>query len=335
MFLKQLKYLVCASVALTISGGLSAQTTVKLATVAPDGSPWANELSKIKKKIETESQGQIKIRLYPGGQMGGENEILQQVIRGKLQGAGLTAGALANTIKELNVLEIPYLFNSYAQADCVLDEHVIEDYRKLFESKGLIFVTWAENGYRSIGTKSNPIKTPADLKGIKIRIQESPVHIAYWKQLGVSGIPIAIPEVLPSLQTGVVEGFDNTPLFTLAAEWQTAIKHFTLTRHIYQPAAIVYSKKFWDTLNEDQKKILMGEGNKLAPGARTAVRSIEKNMIATLKKADVNVYEPSASDLAGFKSAAATVSAQVVGSIGGQAKAIFDKIQKAKAACGG
>ncbi len=167
MFLKQLKYLVCASVALTISGGLSAQTTVKLATVAPDGSPWANELSKIKKKIETESQGQIKIRLYPGGQMGGENEILQQVIRGKLQGAGLTAGALANTIKELNVLEIPYLFNSYAQADCVLDEHVIEDYRKLFESKGLIFVTWAENGYRSIGTKSNPIKTPADLKGIK------------------------------------------------------------------------------------------------------------------------------------------------------------------------
>lgn len=335
MFQKQLKYLVCASVALTIGGGLSAQTTVKLATVAPDGSPWANELSKIKKKIETESSGQIKIRLYPGGQMGGENEILQQVIRGKLQGAGLTAGALANTIKELNVLEIPYLFNSYKQADCVLDEHVIEDYRKLFEAKGLIFVTWAENGYRSIGTKSKAIKTPADLKGIKIRIQESPVHIAYWKQMGVSGIPIAIPEVLPSLQTGVVEGFDNTPLFTLAAEWQTAIKYFTLTRHIYQPAAIVYSKKYWDTLNDEQKKILMGEGNNLAPGARTAVRSIEKNMVATLKKADVEVYEPSAADLSGFKSAAATVAGQVVGKIGGQAKPIYDKIQKAKAACGG
>lgn len=335
MFQKQLKYLVCASVALTIGGGLSAQTTVKLATVAPDGSPWANELSKIKKKIETESKGEIKIRLYPGGQMGGENEILQQVIRGKLQGAGLTAGALANTIKELNVLEIPYLFNSYKQADCVLDEHVIEDYRKLFEAKGLIFVTWAENGYRSIGTKSKAIKTPADLKGIKIRIQESPVHIAYWKQMGVSGIPIAIPEVLPSLQTGVVEGFDNTPLFTLAAEWQTAIKYFTLTRHIYQPAAIVYSKKYWDTLNDEQKKILMGEGNNLAPGARTAVRSIEKNMVATLKKADVEVYEPSAADLSGFKSAAATVAGQVVGKIGGQAKPIYDKIQKAKAACGG
>ncbi len=335
MFHSPVKLFTGAMFALTISGGLFAQTTVKLATVAPDGSPWANELSKIKKKIEKDSEGQIKMKLYPGGQMGGENEILQQVIRGKLQGAGLTAGALANTVKELNVLEMPYLFNSFAQADCVLDNHLLDDFKRLFEAKGLIFVTWAENGYRSIGTKTNPVKSPADLKGIKIRIQESPVHIAYWKALGVSGIPIAIPEVLPSLQTGVVEGFDNTPLFTLAAEWQTAIKHFSLTRHIYQPAAIVYSKKFWDTLTDDQKKILMGDGNNLAPGARTAVRSIEKNMIATLKKADVQVYEPSASEIAGFKAAASSVSGQVITKIGGESKQIYDKITKAKAACGG
>ncbi|GBF49355.1 TRAP-type C4-dicarboxylate transport system periplasmic protein [Leptospira ryugenii] len=334
MFRTPVKFIAGAMFAFTISGGIFAQTTVKVATVAPEGSPWANELSKIKRKIEKESDGQIKIKIYPGGQMGGENEILQQVIRGKLQGGGLTAGALANTVKELNVLEIPYLFDSFSQADCVLDNHLLEDFRRLFESKGLIFVTWAENGYRSIGTKTNPVKSPQDLKGIKIRIQESPVHIAYWKALGVSGIPIAIPEVLPSLQTGVVEGFDNTPLFTLAAEWQSAIKHFSLTRHIYQPAAIVYSKKFWDTLNDEQKKTLMGDGNSLAPGARVAVRSIEKNMIATLKNAGVNVYEPSAAEIASFKAVANNVSASVIGKIGGESKSIYDKIQKAKAACG-
>jgi TRAP-type C4-dicarboxylate transport system substrate-binding protein len=173
------------------------------------------------------------------------------------------------------------------------------------------------------------------MKGIKIRIQESPVHIAYWKQMGVSGIPIAIPEVLPSLQTGVVDGFDNTPLFTLAAEWQTAIKYFSLTRHIYQPAAIVYSKKFWETLDDEQKKILMGEGNAIAPSARKAVRAIENNMIATLKKADVEVYEPNAGDLAGFKSAAEAMAGPIVGKIGGNSKPIYDKIINAKKACGG
>jgi tripartite ATP-independent transporter DctP family solute receptor len=322
-------------IALLLTGSVSAETVIKLATVAPEGSPWTNELSKLKKRIEAESSGQIKIKVYPGGQMGGENEILQQVIRGKLQGAGLTAGALANTIKEINVLEIPYLFKNLDQADCILDKHVLEDYRALFDAKGLVFVTWAENGYRSIGTKSKLIKTPDDMKGIKIRIQESPVHIAYWKQMGVSGIPIAIPEVLPSLQTGVVDGFDNTPLFTLAAEWQTAIKYFSLTRHIYQPAAIVYSKKFWDTLDEEQKKTLMGEGNAIAPSARKAVRAIENNMIATLKKADVEVYEPNAGDLAGFKSAAEAMAGPIVGKIGGNSKAIYDKIINAKKACGG
>jgi tripartite ATP-independent transporter DctP family solute receptor len=321
--------------ALLMTGSVFAETVIKLATVAPEGSPWTNELSKMKKRIESESSGQIKIKVYPGGQMGGENEILQQVIRGKLQGAGLTAGALANTIKEINVLEIPYLFKNLDQADCILDKHVLEDYRALFDAKGLVFVTWAENGFRSIGTKSKLVKTPDDMKGIKIRIQESPVHIAYWKQMGVSGIPIAIPEVLPSLQTGVVDGFDNTPLFTLAAEWQTAIKYFSLTRHIYQPAAIVYSKKFWDTLDDEQKKTLMGEGNALAPSARKAVRAIENNMIATLKKADVEVYEPNAGDLAGFKSAAEAMAGPIVGKIGGNSKVIYDKIINAKKACGG
>jgi len=330
-----IKTLFAIGTALLLSGSVSAETIVKLATVAPEGSPWTNELSKLKKRIESESSGQIKIKVYPGGQMGGENEILQQVIRGKLQGAGLTAGALANTIKEINVLEIPYLFASLNEADCILDKHVLDDYKALFDAKGLVFVTWAENGYRSIGTKSKLIKTPDDMKGIKIRIQESPVHIAYWKQLGVSGIPIAIPEVLPSLQTGVVDGFDNTPLFTLAAEWQTAIKHFSLTRHIYQPAAIVYSKKFWDTLDDDQKKILMGEGNAIAPSARQAVRAIEKNMIATLKKAEVEVYEPNAADLAGFKSGAGAMAGPTVAKIGGNSKAIYDKIISAKKACGG
>ncbi len=330
---KTIKTLFAIGTALLLAGAVSAETVVKLATVAPEGSPWTNELSKLKKRIESESSGQIKIKVYPGGQMGGENEILQQVIRGKLQGAGLTAGALANTIKEINVLEIPYLFGSLNEADCILDKHVLEDYRALFEAKGLIFVTWAENGYRSIGTKSKLIKTPDDMKGIKIRIQESPVHIAYWKQLGVSGIPIAIPEVLPSLQTGVVDGFDNTPLCTLAAEWQTAIKYFSLTRHIYQPAAIVYSKKFWDTLDEEQKKTLMGEGNAIAPSARQAVRAIEKNMIATLKKAEVEIYEPSAGDLAGFKSGAGAMAGPTVGKIGGNSKAIYDKIISAKKAC--
>src|SRR5690606_30465507 len=122
-----------------------------------------------------------------------------------------------------------------------------------FAAKDFVMVTWAENGWRSIGHKSKFLKAPADLKGVKIRSQESKVHLAFWKKLKASPQAIAVPEVLPALQTGVVEAFDNTPLFTLAADWQTAIKFYSVTEHIYQAAAVIYSKRFWDKLSEEDR----------------------------------------------------------------------------------
>lgn len=309
------------------------EVVLKLGTVAPSGTPWSDELYGLKKRVEKESNKSLKLKVYLGGQLGGENEILQGIIRGRIQGGGLTATALAAAVPELDLIEIPYLFESSRQADCVLDNHLQEPFRQLFAAKGLIFVTWAENGWRNIGTKSRPVRTPADLRGLKLRAQESKVHLAYWKKIGASPVPIAIPEVLPALQTGVVEGFDQTALMTLAAEWQTSIKYYTITEHIYQPAAIVYSKSFFDSLPEHQKKILIGEGNGMAPRARKAVRRLSNQLIKALEANQVQIIKLSAGEKAGFKSAAAGLGDQMVGTIGGNAAMIYAKIKAGKAAC--
>lgn len=309
------------------------EVVVKVGTVAPSGTPWSDELYGMKKRIEKESNKAIKLKVYLGGQLGGENEILQGIIRGRIQGGGLTATALAAAVPELDLIEVPYLFESSKQADCVLDNHLQEPFRELFAAKGLVFVTWAENGWRNIGTKNKPIKTPGDLRGVKIRAQESKIHLAYWKNIGASPVPIAVPEVLPALQTGVVEGFDQTALMTLAAEWQTAIKYYTITEHIYQPAAIVYSKSFFDSLPEDQKKILLGPGNGMAPRARAAVRRLSGQLIKALEANNVQITKLSAGEKAAFKNAAAGLAEQFVGKIGGQASSIYAKIKAGKAAC--
>ncbi|MCX7632353.1 MAG: TRAP transporter substrate-binding protein DctP [Turneriella sp.] len=309
------------------------EVVVKVGTVAPQGTPWSDELYAIKKRVEQESNKTIKFKVYLGGQLGGENEILQGIIRGRIQGGGLTATALAAAVPELDLLEVPYLFESSKQADCVLDNHLLEPFRQLFDAKGLVFVTWAENGWRNIGTKNKPIRAPADLKGVKIRAQESKVHLAYWKNIGASAVPIAVPEVLPALQTGVVEGFDQTALMTLAAEWQTAIKYYTVTEHIYQPAAIVYSKAFFDSLSEEHKKILMGNGNGMAPRARSAVRRLGAQLIKSLEANNVQIIKLSAAEKAAFKNAAAGIADQMVSKIGGQAAQIYAKIKAGKAAC--
>ncbi len=305
---------------------------VKFGTVAPAGTPWADTLDEIKKRVENESGKTIKIKNYLGGQLGGELEILNGIRRGRIQGGGITSAALGSVIKEMNVLEIPFIFNSYEEADYVLDNFLLNPFRELFAKKGLIFVSWAENGWRNIGLKSKIIKKPSDLKGVKVRSQNAIPHMEFWKKVEANAVPIEVPEVLSALNTGVVEGFDNTALFTLAAEWQTAINNFSITEHIYQPAAVVFSSKFWKKLDEKQKKILMGPGNKMAAPSRQSVRALGSELIDVLKSSGINVYRLSFSERQAFKKALGNLQEEIVVKLGGESQKIYDLIVKGKKA---
>ena len=308
----------------------SKDVIVKFGTVAPAGTPWADTLDEIKKRVDKESGKSIKIKTYLGGQLGGELEILNGIRRGRIQGGGITSAALGSVITEMNVLEIPFIFNSYEEADYVLDNFLLEPFKELFEKKGLIFVSWAENGWRNIGLKNKMVKKPSDLKGVKVRSQNAIPHMEFWKKVEANAVPIEVPEVLSALNTGVVEGFDNTALFTLAAEWQTAIKHFSITEHIYQPAAVVYSSKFWKKMNEEQRKILMGPGNKMAPPSRAAVRALGGELTEILKGMGINVYKLSESERGEFKKVIGDLQKEIVAKLGGDSKKIYDLILKGK-----
>jgi TRAP-type C4-dicarboxylate transport system substrate-binding protein len=317
---------------LILSYQARAELTVKFGTIAPAGTPWADSLEEIKNRVAKNSGNKIKIKTYLGGQLGGELEIMQKIRRGNIEGGGLTCASMASIIPELDLLEVPYLFESSEEADFVLDNYLLNPFKKLFEAKGFVMLTWAENGWRSIGHKSKQIKTPADLRAVKIRSQESKVHLSFWKKLNASPVAIATPEVLPALQTGVVEAFDNTPLFTLAAEWQTAIKYYSVTNHIYQPAAVIYSKKFWDKLDENQKQILMGPGNGLALEIRSNVRKLGDSLIQVLKDSGVNTYILTSTEQEAFKKASAGLAEQAIKEIGGDSAKIYAFIQEGKKA---
>ena len=304
---------------------------VKFGTVAPAGTPWAQTLEDISQRVSKASQGEIKIKTYLGGQLGGELEILQKIRRGNVQGGGLTSAALASVVPEMDVLELPYIFESYEEADFILDTYLYDVFNKLFKDKGLVLVSWAENGWRNLGHKSKLIKTPSDLQAEKMRSQESKVHLAFWSALKAAPQAISVPETLPALQTGVVSGFDNTALFTLAAEWHTAIKHYTVSSHIYQPAAVVYSARFWKKIkSEKDRKILMDRGNDLAPESRAAVRALGSELISVLKDSGIEVYQLSDKEREKFKTILTPLHSKLVNEIGGEAQKIYDLIMKGK-----
>lgn len=260
--------------------------TMNFGTVAPPGTPWSDQLDDIKKRIESKSEGQIKVKLFLGGALGSEIEMIQDVQRGeRLQGGGFSTAAVGEAldIPLLQMVELPYLFNNEAQADAVLDDVLYEPAKKQLAEKGIAFYSWTENGWRSFGTKGDSAPTsPEALTAYKMRAQESPVHLNMYKSMNVQAVAKPVSEVLSSLNTGIVTGFDNTPLFSLAAGWTEPITHYTLSRHIYQPAAVMYSQNFVDSLTPELQAIVLEDPQGEANRGRSAVRKLEAELLVTI-----------------------------------------------------
>jgi len=300
----------------------------KVATVAPPGTPWAKQLRKLKKTIKEQTEGRIKVKTYLGGALGGEEATIEATKRGTIQIWGGSAGALSSALPEINCLELPYLFESEKTADRVLDDVIREDLDRLLWDRGYKLMFFSENGYRSIGS-SFPVQSPADLKGKKMRSQQSDVHLDTWKSMSASPVPIAVTEVLSALQTGVVEGFDNTPLFAFAASWYQAITHFTLTKHIYQPGIVVASRKFWESLPAELQTVVLGDPADLAKKGRRGVRAIGPMLEQNFVGAGITLTKLSAGERAAFAAKADEVHAKFRKSTSSEGKALLDKIKKA------
>lgn len=291
------------ALALTLAAAAAcaaAPTEIRFVSIAPEGTPWSEQMTAMKNRVEKESGGRLVFKLYLGGQLGGEVETLRSLQRGRIQAWGGSVGALAGMVPELQLLELPYLFHTLEEADQVLDEVLFKPYADLMSKKGLVLQSWNENGWRHIGSKDKPVLTPGEAKGLKVRSQPSPIHLRMWKALGANPVAISVPEVLTSLQTGVVDGFDNSPLFTTATSWHTAIKHYVLTQHMYQPGAVVFNKAFVDKLPEDLRRILMGDAKAEAATGRTGVRAMEAEVLKLMETEGVKVHTLSAAEREAF-----------------------------------
>jgi TRAP-type C4-dicarboxylate transport system substrate-binding protein len=261
---------------------------LKIATVAPDKTPWAALLKDFRKAVEARSKGRLKVRVFLGGTMGDENETVRMTARGQLSGVGASTGAVASLVEELNAIEIPFQFASASEADYVLDKFLLTDMEARFKAKGLVLGFWSENGFRHFGA-SFPIKSPADLVSKKMRSQESYVHIAMWDALKASAQAIPTTEVTTALKTGTVHGFDQALLYMVAGGWHQSIKHLTLSAHIYQPAVIAFNKPWFDGLPADLQKIVLDEGRAITRRGREAIRKMNPTLVDIIKKAGVTI----------------------------------------------
>lgn len=281
----------------------------KLATVAPDNTPWAELLKRYRKNIEEKSGKRLQLKIYFNGQLGDENETVLKAKRGQIQAVAASTGALASQVPEVSVVELPYLFRSYAEADKVIDGVIAPAMEKIFRDAGLVTGFWSENGFRHFGTRDKFVKAPGDLKGKKMRSQENFVHLETWKALGAAPVPVPTTEVLQALQHGTVDGFDQALLYAIATSWVSSIKYFTLSSHIYQPAIIAYNRDWYDKLPPDLQQVLVDEGKAIQDYGRGKIRKIAPKLLELVKAQNVEVYELTAAERAVFEKQTASVRA--------------------------
>ncbi len=303
-------FVACAAILLLPDRTVEAQAQYSMAfgTTAPDGTPWSDQLMALKKRIESESGGRIQVKMFLGSSLGSEVEMVEELAggKGRIQAGGFSTAAVGQAL-DLPILELPelpFLFNNTAEADAVLDTVLFQPVDAALKTKGVTLYTWAENGWRSFGTKGDaPVRTPADLAKFKMRAQESDVHLNMYAALGVQAVKKPVAEVLPALKTGIVSGYDNTPLFSLAAGWSQAVSHYTLSKHIYQPAAIVYGKGFYEGLPADLQTIVMANRQAEADKGRKAVRALESSLIKTIGDMGTEVIELTDEERGAFRQA--------------------------------
>ena len=291
------------------------EIVLKFASVAPDGTPWTEQLTDIKKRVEDATD--IRFKLYPGSMLGGEVETLRKARRNQIQGWGGSTAAIAEALNlpALQVFELPFMFDTEAEVDFVMDALFDVMAAKLRE-KGFVLSFWHVNGWHNFAF-DRPVRTPADLAGLKMRCQESPVHLWAFNALGAQPQTLPVPEVLSALQTGMVDGFSNTPLFTAATGWyEGGITHYTLTQHIYQPAAIIYNAEFFDGLTPEQQATVHGDRAVETAKGRETVRAMTPELLEMFRENDIEVLRPTAAERQAFADMVKDIPDELVEKIG-------------------
>lgn len=290
-------------VALGLSAATLAQaeTVVKLGYTLAHDSHYGVAADVLAEEVAKRTQGRYRIQQFAASALGGEREMIEAVQLGSQDAVITSTGPVGNFVPETRIFDIPFLFRDYGHARKVLDGAIGQEVLMKFPAKGLVAVSWLENGFRHITNSKRPVQAPEDVKGLKIRTMENKVHMEAFKTLGALPTPMAMNELFTALQQGTVDGQENPVPVILSNKLYTVQKNVTLTGHVYSPAVLILSQELWGKLSAADKQAF-AEAAKVAVAAnRKRVNDDEVSGIAKIKAAGVNVVEKV--DIARFQQA--------------------------------
>lgn len=240
--------LICALVAPVVA------IDIKLAHVVNEQDSFHLAATKFKELAEKYSNGEVKVSLFPNAVLGDERTLLERMKMGIVDSGIITSGPIINFVPRFGAIDLPFLFSSPEHAYAVLDGPIGDGLFAEMEKQGWKGLAWAERGFRNLTNNKKAVQTPADIKGLKVRVMQNPVYVDSFKALGANAVPMAWTEALTALQQHTIDGQENPLNVIVSFKLNESQKYMSITRHAYAPAPIIMSLMTWKKLSPSQQK---------------------------------------------------------------------------------
>jgi TRAP-type transport system periplasmic protein len=280
-----------AALAVVAVSTAQAQTTMRISISVAQNSHQGVAIDTFAKEVEKRTNGKYKIQPFYAGALGAERESIEAVQLGTQELTFTSTGPVPNFVPDVRILDIPFLFSGKPHARAVLDGPIGQELLTKFDAKGFKALAWGENGVRHMTNSKRAVTGPDDLKGLKMRTMENPVHVAAYKGFGIITTPMAFTEVFTALQQGTVDGQENPLSVIMAAKFDQVQKHLSLTGHVYSPAVFLMHKAAFDKLPEADQKAFLEAAKTAVAANRARVDEDDAKGVAELRSKGMQVVE--------------------------------------------
>jgi tripartite ATP-independent transporter DctP family solute receptor len=279
---------------------------------------------KFEELVEAKLPGKYDVQVYANAQLGDDVRATEGVRMGTLEMVATSASPLTGLVQEFNVFDLPFIVPSEKAADAIYDGPVGAKLAAALEPKGIKLLAYYENGFRQLTNSVREVKSPADMKGLKIRTMQNPIHLEAFRAMGANPTPMPFSEVFTALQQKTIDGQEN-PIPTIwLSKFYEVQKYVSLTGHVYGPHILLIGKKLFDSFPAEDQKIIAQAAKDSAVYQRMVNRKMNSDFVADLKKAGVTVVELTPEQKKAFQEACAPVYVSWEPKIG---KALMDEFK--------
>jgi tripartite ATP-independent transporter DctP family solute receptor len=304
-----------------VAGQASAEIqdrNMKFSYAVSASNPVGLAVQKFVDVAQEKSGGKFKITGYPDAQLGNELQSMSSAQGGIVELSVVSTAGAASNVKELGIFDLPFLFHSVEEADAVIDGPVGQRLLEKFSAKNLVGLCYWDYGFRQVTNSKHPIRKLEDLNGLKLRVLQNRIYIDTFKALGANPLPLPYPETYTALESKAIDGQESSFLVTKSSGYQEIQKYLTETKHVFLPAVVMASKRFWDRLSAQERTVLRDSCAESVTYFREVSRKMEKDVVQELVGAGMEFNAIDPAEKARMVEATASVTAKYKTELGAE-----------------